>query len=104
MALSEPTKRKRFKNIDDSYCLVEYIDSNEFSVIKVVYDDDDDAYGSVRDKHGEYRVKIVKKGSKDYVERKAKKHAKGESLTTADEDIVFKMNSSGRSKILLYFY
>ena len=98
MAFSEPPKRKRYvdKEQIDTYCIIDYIDleTSEFSVVKsdkIIFNNDDETYGTVRERNVDYKVKIIKKGSKEYIERKAAKYEKKASITTEEEDTIIKM-------------
>ena len=92
MAQSEPTKRRHTQIENEKYCLVEYVDSDEFSIVKlktVTFDSDDSNFGSVNSRNKKsYRVRILKIGSKSYIEGKAQKYFNYLSLDTAEEDIV----------------
>lgn len=103
MSRSEPLKRKNYEqNLSaaniclsdddedvDIWHLVVYAGTNQFSVVrddKIIIDKHDRKKGFVKDRNRQYECTILKSGSADYVNHKAERYERLESIeTTSDE-------------------
>lgn len=70
------------------FYLIEYLDSKEFSVVeseKVKIDDIHNNIGRVMHKGKWFNCKIIKFGTKEYIEKKSLKFQRYESIETSED-------------------
>jgi len=108
MCSTEPLQRKRTRlnrldsSDDEEMCdlfyLIQYVDSNEFSVVKnkqIKFDKNSTDTGKIKFKNQYYNINVLKRGTEAYVTSKAEKYQNKQSINTeAENDVVKRQKKS----------